>query len=395
MKQKSSKFALYILMFNMFIAMAGIGLVIPVMPQYLNTFGIAGQALGFIIASYSLGQFIFSPIAGDLSDSLGRKKLIIVGLVIFSGSQLWFGMATHEWMLYTARFVSGVGGAFLVPATMAFVADITTFKERGKAMGFIGASMSLGFMIGPALGGFLAKVNLTFPFYMAALAAIISAIVSFLILPDVKNAMAENSTEKKKRDNIVKQLKKSVKTPYFMMLIIIFVFSFGIANFQTTFSLYVDHKYSYTPQDIAVILTVGGFIGVIVQTLVIGKLFKRFGELNVILVSLFVASFSLLCFFLVDGFWLVLSVATIFSTATTLIRPAVNTVVSKLAGNEQGFAAGMNNAYMSLGNMIGPALAGIFFDININSPFVIGSVILMISCGITIVWMKKKNPVLQ
>lgn len=393
MTKKTNNSALYILMFNMFIAMSGIGLVIPVMPQYLETFGVAGQALGFIIASFAFGQFLFSPLAGDLSDTLGRKKLIIVGLIIFSASQLWFGLATHEWMLYSARFISGIGGAFLVPATMAFVADITTLEERGKGMGFLGASMSLGFMIGPALGGFLAKVSLTFPFYMASIAAVIAAVVSVIILPDIKNAITETPPEPKKRENILTQMKNSLKTPYFMMLVIIFVFTFGIANFQTTFSLYVDHKYNYTPQDIAVVLTVGGFIGVIVQTLVVEKLFKRFGELNVILVNLVVAAIAFLLFFVVDGFALVLVVASIFSTATTLIRPAVNTVISKLAGNEQGFAAGMNNAYMSLGSMIGPALAGMFFDININYPFIVGSVILLASWAITLVWIKRKKPV--
>lgn len=394
MAKKTNNSALYILMFNMFIAMSGIGLVIPVMPQYLETFGVAGQALGFIVASFAFGQFLFSPLAGDLSDTLGRKKLIIVGLIIFSASQLWFGLATHEWMLYAARFISGIGGAFLIPATMAFVADITTLEERGKGMGFLGASMSLGFMIGPAIGGFLAKVSLTFPFYMASVAAVIAAIISIIILPDIKNAVSEIPPEPKKRENILTQMKNSVKTPYFMMLIIIFVFTFGIANFQTTFSLYVDHKYNYTPQDIAVVLTVGGFIGVIVQTLVVEKLFKRFGELNVILVNLVVAALAFLLFFIVDGFALVLLVASIFSTATTLIRPAVNTVISKLAGNEQGFAAGMNNAYMSLGSMIGPALAGMFFDININYPFIVGSIILLGSWAITLVWIKRKKPVI-
>ena len=394
MAKKTNKSALYILMFNMFIAMSGIGLVIPVMPQYLETFGVAGQALGFIIASFAFGQFLFSPLAGDLSDSLGRKKLIMVGLIIFSASQLWFGLATHEWMLYTARFVSGIGGAFLIPATMAFVADITTLEERGKGMGFLGASMSLGFMVGPAIGGFLAKVSLTFPFYMASIAAVIAAVISLIILPDIKNAVSEIPPEPKKRENILTQMKNSVKTPYFMMLIIIFVFTFGIANFQTTFSLYVDHKYNYTPQDIAVVLTVGGFIGVIVQTLVVEKLFKRYGELNVILVNLVVAALAFLLFFVVDGFALVLLVASIFSTATTLIRPAVNTVISKLAGNEQGFAAGMNNAYMSLGSMVGPALAGMFFDININYPFIVGSIILIGSWAITLVWIKRKKPII-
>ncbi|SFQ22177.1 MFS transporter, DHA1 family, multidrug resistance protein [Psychrobacillus psychrotolerans] len=394
MAKKTNSSALYILMFNMFIAMSGIGLVIPVMPQYLETFGVAGQALGFIIASFALGQFLFSPLAGDLSDKLGRKKLIIVGLVIFSASQLWFGLATYEWMLYAARFISGIGGAFLIPATMAFVADITTLEERGKGMGFLGASMSLGFMIGPALGGFLASVSLSFPFYMASLAALIAGIISLIILPDIKNTVSEIPSGPKKRENIITQMKNSVKTPYFMMLIIIFVFTFGIANFQTTFSLYVDHKYNYTPQDIAVVLTVGGFIGVIVQTLVVEKLFKRFGELNVILVNLVVAAIAFLLFFVVDGFALVLLVASIFSTATTLIRPAVNTVISKMAGNEQGFAAGMNNAYMSLGSMIGPALAGMFFDINISYPFIVGSIILLASWAITLIWIKRKKPII-
>lgn len=394
MAKKTNNSALYILMFNMFIAMSGIGLVIPVMPQYLETFGVAGQALGLIIASFAFGQFLFSPLAGDLSDTLGRKKLIMVGLIIFSASQLWFGLATHEWMLYVARFISGIGGAFLIPATMAFVADITSLEERGKGMGLLGASMSLGFMVGPAIGGFLAKVSLTFPFYMASVAAVIAAVISLIILPDIKNTVSEIPPEPKKRENILTQMKNSVKTPYFMMLIIIFVFTFGIANFQTTFSLYVDHKYNYTPQDIAVVLTVGGFIGVIVQTLVVEKLFKRFGELNVILVNLVVAAIAFLLFFVVDGFALVLLVASIFSTATTLIRPAVNTVISKLAGNEQGFAAGMNNAYMSLGSMIGPALAGMFFDININYPFIVGSIILIASWAITLVWIKRKKPVI-
>ncbi len=393
MNAKSNQFALYILMFNMFIAMAGIGLVIPVMPSYLETFGVGGTALGFIIACFALGQFIFSPLAGDLSDKMGRKKLIMIGLTIFCLSQLWFGIATDEWMLYVARFLSGIGGAFLVPATMAFVADITSIEERGKGMGLLGASMSLGFMIGPAMGGFLAGVSLSFPFYIASLAAVLSAILSFFVLPDVKNPVVPPVTLKK-QNNIVSQMKQSVHTPYFVMLIIIFVFSFGIANFQSTFSMYVDHKYDYTPQRIAVILTVGGFVGVIIQTFVIDKLFKRFGEMNIILVNLLVAAFSLLLFFLVDNFWLILTVATIFSTATTLIRPAVNTAVSKLAGDGQGFAAGMNNAYMSLGNMIGPALAGTLLDINLNIPFVVGTVILCLAWIIMMVWIKKKQPVL-
>lgn len=391
-QQKSNKAALYILMFNMFIAMGSIGIIIPVMPQYLHIFGAAGQVLGMLIATFAFAQFIFSPIAGNLSDRYGRKNLIIFGLIVTGIGQISFGLSTDVWMLFVARFLGGLGSAFVAPPIMAFVADITTYEERGKGMGMLGAAMSLGFMIGPGIGGFLSKVSLHFPFFMAGAAAIIASILSLLLLPSTKPTAAQKG---QKQDNLVKQMARSVKMPYFVMLIIMLVFSFGIANFQTTLSLFVTDKFNYKPADIAIILTVGGAFGVVVQMFVITPLFKRFGEMKVVLVNLFIAAVAIFLILFVSGFALILVVATIFSTATTLIRPAVNTLISKLAGSEQGYAAGLTNAYMSLGNMIGPALAGLLFDWNINSPYIFGSIILMTCFLLALIWTMKKAPQLM
>lgn len=384
---KQNKTALYLLMFNMFITMLGIGIIIPVMPSYLAEFGVAGQVLGFLIAGFALAQFLFSPIAGDLSDRYGRKPFIITGLIIYAISQILFGLADAVWVLFLSRFLSGFGAALIAPPIMAYVADITTYEERGKGMGMLGAAMSLGFMVGPGFGGFLANVNLTFPFFLAGAISIIAAIVTIFMLPSVKPAPVST-----KRENLVKQLARSVKTSYFVLLIIIFTFSFGIANFQSTLSLLLDHKFNYTPTDIAVILTVGGFVGVILQMFVIEKLFKKFGEMKVILYSLLLAAVTMLLVVFVSGFFIVLLVATLFSVATTFIRPAVNTLVSKFAGAEQGFAAGMNNAYMSLGNMIGPAIAGTLFDYNMNFPYYLGTAILLGCLVLAYVWASKSNP---
>ncbi len=395
MANKSNHLALYILMFNMFIAMSGIGLIIPIMPEYLGTFGVAGQALGFLIAVFSLAQFIFSPLAGDLSDKHGRKRLIIVGLVIFGLAQLAFGLSTHLWMLYVARFVAGLGSAFLIPPMMAFVADITTVEERGRGMGLLGASMSLGFMIGPAIGGFLSNISLEFPFYFATGMALTAAVISFFILPNPAPHPVSGSAAQLKREGLIKQLKRSATTPYFVMFIVMFVFSFGLANFQSTISLYVDHKYGYTPSQIAVIITVGGFVGVIAQTFIINPLFKRFGEMRVILVNLVIAAIGMIWILFINTFTMILVVAMVFFTATALLRPAVNTLVSKLAGKEQGFAAGMITAYMSLGNMVGPALAGTLFDINISYPYIIGTVLLLTCFTIALIWSKRKAAMLS
>lgn len=384
---KTNKTALYLLMFNMFITMLGIGIIIPVMPSYLAIFGVGGQVLGFLVAGFALAQFLFSPIAGDLSDRYGRKPFIVAGLIIYAFSQVLFGFADAVWVLFLSRFLGGFGAALIAPPIMAYVADITTHEERGKGMGMLGASMSLGFMVGPGFGGFLATINLTFPFYLAGAIAFAAAILTIFMLPSVKPAPVT-----KIRENIAKQLVRSVKTEYFVFLIIIFIFSFGIANFQATFSIYLDEKFNYTPTDIAIILTIGGFIGVILQMFVIEKLFKRFGEMKVILVNLLLAAIMMLLMIYISGFFIILLVATLFSVATTFIRPAVNTLVSKLAGAEQGFAAGMNNAYMSLGNMIGPALAGTLFDYNMDAPYILGAMILVGCFILSFVWSKKYKP---
>ena len=382
----SKKLALFLLMLNMFLTFSGVGLVIPIMPTYLKTFGAAGQALGFIIALMSFAQFIFSPVAGNLSDRHGRKNLIIFGLVVNGLSQIAMGLSTELWMLYLCRFFTGVGSAFIIPPVMAYVADITTKGERGKAMGWIGAAISLGFMIGPGIGGFLSNVSLHFPFYFAGGATIVAAILSFFILPSVKPVVQALAS---KGDNLFKQMVLSFKTSYFVLLLVVFVFSFGISNFQSTLTMFLTYKFNYTPSDIAIVMTLGGFVGVIIQGFAIERLFNLFGEMKIILFSLLMAAISLYGLLFVSEFYIILLVATIFATATTLIRPAVNTLISKTAGKEQGYAAGMNNAYMSLGNMIGPALAGTLFDWHMNIPFTFGALILLGCFFLTFIWTKK------
>jgi len=395
MTKNTNNLALAILMFNMFVVMSGIGLIIPIMPEYLGTFGVAGQALGFLIAMFSFSQFIFAPLAGDLSDKHGRKKLIIIGLIIYGLSQLSFGLSTELWMLYVSRFFTGLGAAFILPPAMAFVADITTLKERGKGMGLLGAAMSLGFMIGPGIGGFLSKISLQFPFYFATSLALTAAIISFLALPNTTPRAEVEPKGKSTKENLYQQLKRSTATPYFVMFIVMFVFSFGLANFQSTFSLYADIKFGYTPAQIAIVITVGGFVGVIAQTLIVDRLFKRYGEMRVILINLVIAAIAMLGIIFVNSFSTILIVATVFFTATALLRPAVNTLVSKLAGSEQGFAAGMVTAYMSLGNMIGPALAGTLFDINMVYPYIVGTLVLLICFTIALLWSKRSAQLLS
>lgn len=383
---KQTNAPLIILMVNMFIAMLGIGLIIPILPNFIQEFGASGATMGYLISAFGLTQFLCSPIAGEWSDKYGRKKMIVAGLAMFAVSQLIFAVADQMWMLYASRLLGGIGAAFLIPSMMAYTADITTEDKRGKGMGMLGAAMSLGFVIGPGIGGFLAAFGLRVPFYVSAIIAAVATIASFFVLPETlsREAQMKARSSQEKRENIFRQILTSVKAPYFLLLVLVFTLTFGLANFEAIFGLYVDQKYGYTPADISILITVGALMGVIIQSLCIDWLLRRFGEKKLINLTFLLSAITMVLMLLSGNFWYVLVLTLLFFTFTSVMRPAINTLLSKMAGNEQGFVAGMNNAYMSVGNIIGPGLAGILFDVQINLPYLFGAFILLGSLFLSI-----------
>ncbi len=385
-----------ILIFNLFITMMGTGILIPIMPEYLGMFGAGGQVYGYLIAVFSFAQFALSPLAGQLSDRYGRKPFIIWGLILLGIAAILFALAGNIPILFIARFLMGVGAAFVVPTIMAYAADVSTIDNRGKIMSWLGAGMSLGLMLGPGIGGFLAEIHIVFPFYFSGVISMAAAIITYYVFKDVKRDLKmETELKRQKRVSIVTQLKHSLKTEYFILLLIVFVFSLGLSNFQVSLSLYLDGKFGYSPLEISIFLLVSGFVGVILQLFVLDKLFKKFGEMKVILVCLLMAVITMLLMIYVNTYFGIMVVVVAFTVATTFIRPAVNTVISEFAGNEQGYAAGMNNAYMSLGTTFGPIMAGILYDWHMDSPYMVGSIILFLSLVICFIWTRSKVPYLM
>ena len=369
------------LMINMFIAMLGIGLIIPILPEFLKEFGAGGKTAGYLVAAFGLTQFLFSPLAGEWSDKYGRKIMIVSGLVLFTISNLIFALAKHTWVLYLSRLIGGIGAAAMIPSMLAYVADITSEANRGKGLGLLGAAMSLGFVIGPGIGGFLAELGLRMPFYISAAVGAVAAIGSMLFLSEslAKEKQLAARNDKSKKENIFIQLGTSFRSSYFIMLVLIFTMTFGLANFEVIFPLFVDAKFGYTPRDISIIITVGALAGTIVQAALIGKLITRFGEKKLINWTFFFSAVAMVLMLLSGNFWYMLVLTVLFFTLTSIMRPAINTLISKRAGDEQGFVAGMNNAYMSLGNIFGPAVAGTLYGFHLNAPYLFGAIILVLS----------------
>ncbi|MBR2566048.1 MAG: MFS transporter [Paenibacillus sp.] len=373
--------ALLLLMVNIFLVFMGIGLVVPIMPAYMNLLHITGFTMGLLFAAFSFTQFLFSPAAGRWSDQWGRKKIIVFGMLIFAVSEFMFGAVNVPYLLFAARMLGGIGAAMIFPAVMAYTADMTTEEERGKGMGLINAAITTGFIIGPGIGGYIAEFGIRVPFYAAGVAGLLAAIITLIILPESERSTSEQKTPEKrvakvKSPGMVTQLINSYREPYFFSLIIVFVMAFGLANYETVFSLFVDHKFGFTTKDIAFIITFGSIAGAVVQISLIGWLLNTFGEKKVIAVCLlFVSVFVLLTLF-VHTYWLIVVVTFIVFLGMDILRPAISTQMSKLAEEQQGFVAGLNSAYTSLGNIAGPIVAGALFDVNINYPYVSAAAVL-------------------
>ncbi|KAA6443861.1 MFS transporter [Bacillus sp. HU-1818] len=385
---------LSILMLNMFIAMLGIGLIIPIMPTYITEFGATGSTMGLLVAAAGLTQLLFAPIAGEITDKYGRRKLIIFGIASFAVSQIIFAFAGSLWQLFASRLLGGIGAAFLMPSMFAYIADITTEKERGKGMGLFSAAMTLGVVIGPGVGGYLIHYGIAVPFIVSASLACFSAILSFFFLPETleKEKQLEARAKKEKRENLFQQMSRALKSPYAFMLILVFVLNFGIMNFESIFGLYVDRKHGFTASDIALIITAAGLVGVFVQAVAVSFLVGKFGEKKVINGTLIGAAAGLVFCSLAQSYWTVFAAAIFFMMLTSLLRPAVNTQLSKLAGDQQGFAGGMNTAFISLANIAGPSAAGFLFDVNIEFPYILGTVILLISFFAALNGGRKEQP---
>lgn len=375
------KYQLYLLYSSIFLVFLGISLVIPVMPSIMNELNISGAGVGYLTAAFAFTQLIFSPFTGRAADKFGRKIIIVIGLFIFAFSELLFGLGETIEVLFLSRMLGGLAGAFIMPAVTAFIVDITTNKNRARSLGYMTAAINFGFIIGPGIGGVLAEIATRLPFFIAAALGLISAILSIFMLnePERVTEVAADKTE------VTTSNFRKIFTPiFFIAFLVIFVSSFGLAAFESFFSLYFDRKLGFTPADIAIAIAGGAIIGTFAQIVLFEPLTRRYGELNIIRVSIIYTAILVFVITFLDSYWSVMAVAFIIFIGFDLIRPAVTTFLSHIAGNNQGFAGGMNSFFTSLANVIGPVIAGILFDMNLDYPYYFSAIILVIGFLITI-----------
>jgi len=384
---------LILLSLTLGVVMLGFGMVMPIMPFYVESMGASATDLGFLVAISPFIQLIASPFWGSVSDRHGRKPLLIVGLLGYGISMLFFGLATELWMLFVARGVGALLSAATMPTTMAYVSDSTSEQDRGGGMGVLGAATGLGMVLGPALGGLLASESLSTPFFLTAAVCLLTLLLVLLFLPESLPVEARRHTATKFEPAAsIRDLWQALYGPLGVLLLMAFLVSFGLTNFQGIFGYYALKKFGYGTEEVGWILTVVGLVAALTQGILTGPLTKRWGEATVIKATLLASAVTFGLLLTANNLVTVLLTTGLFTLPNALLRPAVISLTSKHADTRQGTAMGLNNSFNSLGRIVGPIWAGFAFDINYDLPYLSGAAVMFLGFLISLAWIRQEKP---
>jgi len=385
----ASKRNLYILTFTLFVVMLGYGVVIPILPFYIENMNAGGTELGLLTASYAVMRLIFGPIWGSLSDRMGRKPILLIGIFGYVVTMIWFGLATQLWMLFAARILSGILSSATAPTTMADIGDSTPEKERGGGMGLLGAAAGIGTIFGPVLGGFLADASLSTPFFVAAGMALLSFVLASIFLPE---SLPEAARQKKEEEGKLLDLKgwwAALFSPIGSLLLLTLISTSGLMIFANVFGLYALQKFNFGPEDVGVMMMVLGLVSALTQGLLAGPLTKKWGDELVIKVSLLGTVIGYLLMLGANNYLTILLTTAIFALMTALQVPALSSLTSRRATIPQGIAMGLSNSFMSIGRIVGPIWGGVALDFHPGLPYLSGAVVMLAGFGVSLLWLPK------
>ncbi|GAA0517289.1 tetracycline resistance MFS efflux pump [Halorubrum aquaticum] len=405
----------------MFIDLVGFGIVIPILPFYVRSFGVSDAFIGLLAASYSLAQFLAAPTLGRLSDRIGRRPVLLASLATAGVAWVTFGYAGESGArfgttaalatLFASRTLAGAMGGNIA-AAQAYVADITPRDRRAGALGLVGASFALGFVFGPAIGGLLAadpvvaRADALLPSFVPAtpysLPSFAAAGMSFLAVGMgglfLEEPDRDRSGGSAARTTAIGQFREALDSVTLRPLTVAyFLVAVAFAGVQVMFIPYVADAFGYDATAAAFLLTYVGVLGAVNQGVLVGRLSRVVPSRTLVAAGSVVLGGALVAIpttGVVDRVaggvavggpaWLTLPLVLLLvalaalSLGNALVNVSLATLVSASAGDaEQGAAFGVTQGASSLGRTVGPPLMAVLYTVAVASPFLVGAVLLV------------------
>ena len=403
MKKNQKSAAIGFIFITMLIDITGWGIIIPVIPKLIQELihgdiSEAAKVGGWLTFAYAITQFIFAPLVGNLSDTFGRRPILLISLFTFTLDYLLLAFAPTITWLFVGRIIAGLSGASITTAS-AYIADVSTPENRTKNFGMIGAAFGLGFIIGPVIGGLLGQYGSRVPFYAAAVLCLLNFLYGYFILP-------ESLTKKNRREFDVKRANpigafyNLKKYPSLIGLMTsIFILHVASHAVQSNWSYFTMYQFNWDEKMVGISLGVVGLLVGIVQGVLIRWINPKLGNEKSIYVGMALYTLGMFLFAIATQSWMMF-VFLIPYCLGGIAGPAMQAVISmQVPANEQGEIQGTMSSLMSASTIIGPPMMSLVFyyftykDAPFQfagAPFVLGGILMIASTVIAYVSYKKK-----
>lgn len=360
----SRRAQLGVLFAALFVAMVGFGIVLPALGHLSLRFGASSFAMGAMTSAYAFAQFLSAPAWGSLSDRVGRKPIVVVGILGFAVSFLVMGVADSFGVLMTGRVLGGLLSAATIPAAQAYAADLSSGEERASVLGMMGAAMALGFVLGPALSVVIVPLGDAAPFFFSAGLGAATGVVGLVLLSEP--ARDEAAPRRVGRFDALRAAVGGPEAPWYWVT---FSVMFGASSTFATLVYFVEDHLGGSQRDASIAFAAFGGASALAQGLLVGRAVRRWGEPPTVAGALLLGACGFGALVGAGGVGQVHVGIAFVALGMALSRPTVTSLVSRRSALGQGSAMGVQAAFDSLGRMLGPLWAGWLYGVHPAAPF--------------------------
>lgn len=361
--------------------MLSFSIVLPLLPYLADEFGATGTQIGLLTAVYPAAQVLAAPLLGRLSDRFGRKPVLVLSILGTAAGFVILATARSLPILFVSRFMDGITGGNISVA-QAYIADVTDEKNRGRALGMIGAAFGLGFILGPLSGGLLSGISYSAPAWAGATLAVANALAVVAFVPESLTAQDKARLASRPRRRafdpatLAAALRHDRVGP---ILTVRFVTGLSFSIFETSFSLWAINALGITPRVNGAVLAYIGVLSVLVQAVLIGRLTARFTDDTLILSCLAIAGISLAAWGFVPTLWLLVPLMPALSVGLAVTNTILTSALSKAVHRDEvGGILGLNTSISSFTRIPAPVIAGALIEhISVWSPGVLAGTLAL------------------
>lgn len=369
---------------TVFLDLVGFGIVIPLLPFYVQSMGGSPRTVGVLLGCFSFTQLLATPVLGRYSDRYGRRPIILFSLAANAVAMGLFALASYQHLLpllFVSRILAGATSGNL-SACQASIADVTTKETRARSMGRIGAGIGLGLVLGPMIGGVFSQWGAWLPPLAAGALALLGALAVLLAMPETHPASARATSPVRSRMSAIQD--SPHPRALLMVLLLYFLVFLAMTTLQVAFALLAQARLGWNPKQVGYVFALLGALGLVIQGGLIGPLSSAVGEVRLFVLGALLFSAGLLGVSLAGQPLTLVGAVAVLGTGLGFIQPLLSSLASQAANPSlQGLTLGLAQSCGGLARTVGPVTSGaLYASLGTGAPFTAGACVALMAAAL-------------